>query len=117
MSEEAERKRRERIDREVAENLSKPTPQLLAEIYEAAESGGLGDGGAPITKTMARFASLLCVLSTQADIQSRRIVRLTWILVLLTIVLLFFTVYLSYDTYLNGKRANEQKEHHAEERK
>ena len=104
---EAEHDRRERLKREVAEDLRKQVEHLLTDIHEESIRG-LGDVGAPVTRTMARFASLLGVLSIQADIQTRRIVRLTWALVFLTTALLVFTVYLFRDTHILVKHEQMQ---------
>ena len=53
--------------------------------------------------TATRNARLLVLLGRQADEQTRRIVKLTWALVILTVALFFLTAYLSYDTYLKSK--------------
>jgi len=93
----------------VREDLRKEIHVLLIEIHEESLKNK-GIAVAPTTRTLARFASLLGVLYIKTDIQTRRIVRLTWGLVFLTLVLLIFTTYLSYDAYLNEQRAKRERE-------
>jgi hypothetical protein len=107
--------RRRRIEGEVAEDLGKRIDHLLADIHE--ESVQASPTEAPLTRTMARFASLLAVLSIRADIQTGRIIRLTRALVGLTVALLLFTAYLSYDAYLNSKRVEQGNKNASEEQK
>jgi hypothetical protein len=45
------------------------------------------------------LAGIQSILSDLADLQTRRIVRLTWVLVALTSALLIFTAYLYQDTH------------------
>jgi hypothetical protein len=59
--------------------------QLLEELRVASSRAIEDQNPAYMTVT---FAVLLVKLSEQADIATRRIVRLTWVLVLLTIVLI-----------------------------
>jgi hypothetical protein len=87
------------------EDMRKTVPALLTDIRLAATKG-LGPEGAPNTMTLYRHAALLAVLSGQADVQTRRIVRLTWALVIFTAVLLLFTAYLCQDAYFKAKRDN-----------
>jgi len=81
---------RKRVETEIVEDLGKSAKQLLADVHD--ESVNATSGLAPLTRTMARFASLLCVLSEQADVQTRRVIRLTHWLIGLTWVLGFLTV-------------------------
>jgi hypothetical protein len=100
---ETPQERRKRLEAEAAEDLEKSVPQLLADIHD--ESGrAVERNSAALARTIARFAALLGVLSRKADIQTARIVRLTRALVGLTVALLLFTSYLSYDAYLKNKR-------------
>jgi hypothetical protein len=50
-----------------------------------------------------KLASIQSILSDLADIQTRRIVNLTWALVGLTAALLVLTAYLAVDAHLNTK--------------
>jgi hypothetical protein len=116
MSESPE-ERRERLRREIEEDLRKPVCQLLTDIHEESIRAYAADSSA-ITRTLARFASLLSVLSVQAERQSRegveqarkavdltrKIAWLTWALVGLTVALLIFTIYLAQDVYRTRER-------------
>jgi len=109
----AERRRKlEELEQRLAdliqEDLGKEIPDHLAGIHEESLKNK-GVAVSPITRTLARFASLLGALYIRADIQTRRIVKLTWALVFLTLVLLIFTAYLSYDAYLHDQRAKQKR--------
>jgi hypothetical protein len=97
----------------VQEDLEKEIHILLAEIHEESLKNK-GIAVSPTTRTLARFASLLGALYIRADVQTRRIVKLTWALVFLTVALLGFTAYLSYDAYLNDQRAKREHENRIE---
>jgi hypothetical protein len=99
MSNEGEERKRQRIVDLAHEDLRKEVPALLADIRLAATKG-LGPEGAPTTMTMYRHAALLAVLSNKADIQTRRIVKLTRALVWLSVVLVVLTAVLAFDVYL-----------------
>ena len=115
MANEAEERERQRVLSLVQEDLRKEIEALLTDVHQ--ESVKYGDAATvPITRTLARFASLLGGLYIKADIQTRRIVRLTWALVLLTVALLIFTGYLSYDAYLNDQRAKKAHKDRTEKR-
>jgi hypothetical protein len=114
----AERRRKleeleQRVFDLIQEDLRKDIPSLLTDIHEESLKNK-GVAISPITRTLARFASLLGALYVRADIQTRRIIRLTQALVFLTIVLLIFTIYLSYDAYLNDQRAKQERKHQTE---
>src|SRR5437870_11328715 len=97
------KKNSERYENDQSEKLRriyKKIRHLLTDIHEESVSGK-AESGVPLLRTLARFSSLLGVLSIRADIQTRRLVRLTWALVFLTVALLGFTAYLSYEAYLN----------------
>ena len=113
MSNEAEQREYDRILALADEDLNKTVPALLTDIKLAA-TRGIGPQGAPITMTLYRHAALLAVLSGQADVHSRRIVKLTKVLVGLTVALLLFTAYLSYDAYLKGEAIKEQQKDRTE---
>jgi hypothetical protein len=84
---------RHRIEREVHEDLTKKSDEhLLADIHD--ESVNANRSEAPITRTLARFASLLVVLARKSDEAAKRgenlqsrIERYTVILLVLTGVL------------------------------
>jgi hypothetical protein len=91
--------RGKRIEAEIRQDLAKSLEHLLTDVHD--ESVNASPEHAPLTRTMARFASLLCVLSVQADEQTRRIVGLTkgllWLTVglgALTLALLVATIML-----------------------
>jgi hypothetical protein len=67
----------------------KSIEQLLADIHD--ESVNASPNEAPLTRTLARFASLLAVLSRKADIAQRWMIAFTTILTVLTIVLAALT--------------------------
>lgn len=115
MANPAEERERERIRSFVQKDLGKEIEDLVTDVHQES----LTDKHfpvPPITRTLARFASLLGALYIKADIQTRRIVRLTWALVFLTVALLIFTGYLSYDAYLNHQRAKQERKDRTEKR-
>jgi hypothetical protein len=105
----------QRVPDLVDEDLRKEIPILLAEIHQESFKNK-GSAVSPNIRTLARFASLLAVLSIQADIQTRRIVRLTWALVWVSVALLIFTVYLCYDAYVNEQRLKRERNVQMEQR-
>ena|SRR6266446_3283967 len=68
---ETQHERRERIKGEVDEDLHKKIPHLLTDIHEESVSGK-PETGVPLLRTLARFASLLGVLSYQAVDQAEQ---------------------------------------------
>lgn len=126
---ETPKERRERLKRETAEDLRKPVHQLLTDIHEESIRAYAADSSA-ITRTLARFASLLSVLSEQAEKQSRegikqaqkavdltrKIAWLTWGLVGLTLALLIFTIYLAQDVYRAREREKAAERNDTEQR-
>jgi hypothetical protein len=101
------------IDDIVNEDLRKQIPHLLLEIHkESLKSKAIAIS--PVTRTLARFATLLGALYIRADIQTRRVIRLTWALVGLTVALLFFTAYLAEDAYFNRQRDKAKQSDQAE---
>jgi hypothetical protein len=96
--EKQQEERRRKVTEAVTPNLKKPIPELLIDIHEMSQQP-MTQETQYVTRTVARFATLLSVLSIQADIQTRRIVRLTWALLILTGVLAVLTVYLVQDAY------------------
>lgn len=80
---------------------------------------GAGAAGAAeyIVAALLKFARLQLVISRLAEKQARKVVRLTWAIVLLTFALLVFTVFLSYDAYLKEKSAKNAEQSHSEKGK
>lgn len=66
---------------------------------EATSVGNPKANAIALITAIRKFANIQCIISDQADIQTRRIVRLTWGLFILTVALLVLTAYLSYDIY------------------
>jgi hypothetical protein len=90
------------------EDLRKAIPALLTDIHQQSLDTDWAE--LRITRTIARFASLLGVLYIRAETQTQKVLNLTkqlvWLtvaLAFLTAVLLIFTIYLSYDAYLNDQ--------------
>jgi hypothetical protein len=108
---EREERERQRIAGLAEEDMRKEILASLTDVRQAATPKSTIEEGVPIRMTLYRHAAFLAVLSRQADIQTRRIVRLTWALVGLTAVLLFLTGYLCYDAYLKTQREKQQHEH------
>jgi hypothetical protein len=81
--------RRKRIEAEANVDLTeKSEAHLLADIHDESERAP--QEHAPTTRTLARFASLLVVLSRKADANSKRLERYTAILIFLTAAIVFF---------------------------
>jgi hypothetical protein len=99
----------------VEEDLRKEIPTLLTDIHEESLKNK-GIAVSPITRTLARFASLLGALYVRAEIQTQKVVRLTWALVFLTLGLLIFTIYLSYNAYLQDQRSEKARKDQTEKR-
>lgn len=99
----------------VREDLRKEIPVLLADIHQESLRNK-GGAVSPGTRTLARFASLVGALYLRADIQTRRVVRLTWAIVWLRFGLLLFTIYLSYNAYLNDQRYKKARKDQTEKR-
>lgn len=96
--------KREEARSETEKDLSKPVKQLLADIHDESLDDQSRSREMTVSRTLARFGSLLCVLSEQADIQTRRIVRLTWGLLILTVVLLIATFVLAWIAHSTDER-------------
>jgi hypothetical protein len=88
---------RARVEAETLEQRGFDAQHLLADVHD--ESVNAGGETAPLCRTIAKFASLLVVLSDQADRQTKSVVSLTKWLLGLTVALLILTAYLSYDAY------------------
>jgi len=101
--------------RKVAENeanldLKKPVVQLLADVHDESLDSRQPDAQR-LGRVMARFASLLAVLSAKQEVSSKRLERFTLWLVILTVVLSVLTTYLcveAYQSHQNHKLTNQQ---------
>ena len=89
--------KRKRIESEIKEALSYNFEHLVADIH--AESVTASPETAPLSRSIARFGTLLCNLSVETDKQTKRIICLTIWLVVLTVVLTFFTAILVYKEF------------------
>ena len=67
------------------------TQQLLDEIKSEAVRGGMNGN---LSYLMPAFTALLVKLSTAADARAKKIVFLTWVLVVLTVVIVVLTAIL-----------------------
>ena len=95
--EESPEDKRKGIEAEIEEALSYDFAHLVADIH--AESVTASPETAPLARSIARFGTLLCKLSIEADKQTKRIVCLTIWLVVLTVVLTVFTAILVYKEF------------------
>ncbi|SRR5260370_19011968 len=105
--------RRERCEREVEKDLRKTIAHVLADVHEESVSGA-PHTGVPMLRLLARLASLLGNLYLRAEIQTRKVVYLTWALVGLTAALLFFTIYLAQDSYFKHQREHQTRKDQTE---
>jgi cytochrome bd-type quinol oxidase subunit 2 len=65
--------------------------------------------GLAATNAMLHHCAFLAAkIAERSEKTSRRIVRLTWALVVLTVALLCFTTYLSFDVYLKSRHGEMQ---------
>jgi hypothetical protein len=62
-------------------------------------------GRNPVVRALLSFARIQMALSRRAHNQTRSVIGLTKAIVLLTLGLLIFTIYLAEDAYFNHKRA------------
>lgn len=94
---------------EAEEDLRKPIAQLLTDVHhESLISTDVRSREFSLGRTMARFASLLSRLSIDAEESTRRIIRLTWGLVVLTITLIFLTAFLCFNEFRKGESTHDQ---------
>jgi hypothetical protein len=95
-----------------ADDLGKSADELIADMEQLIKEGCSSSNPAFNTgKQMAALRKFACVLTVTAratDVQTRRIVRLTWALVWLSAVLLLFTVFLYVDTHALMQRERTQ---------
>ena len=100
------------------DDLQKSADALIADMQQLILEGGSPTNPGFNTRkgleALRKFACVLTVTSRAADRQTRRIVALTWALVLLTVALLAFTVFLYKDTHALIQREKTQSPQHAE---
>jgi len=82
-------KAKESIKAEV-QGISKEKKEILRSIYEATFDKSMSDTGR-ITMVISRFATLLVSLSEQTDSIQKKLIWLTRIIALLTVVLVLLT--------------------------
>ena len=105
MTQEEERlQRRQWAERDAQEDLRKKLEHILADVHEESISGKTNANDVPMVRAMARLASLIGNVYLRAEIQTKKVVRLTWALAGLTLGLLILTGYLCYDAYLKRER-------------
>lgn len=94
--------KRETARTEASRDLQKEISHLLIDIHDESLDDQSRSREMTVSRTMARFGSLLCALSAQADIQTRAVIRLTRWLIGLTWAIIFLTLYLCYDVYFKS---------------
>ena len=97
------------------EEASEENLQALENIVMRAQTMPTSSN-ANIVDGLLKFARIQMAISRRAHKQTRHVIGLTWAIVLLTIGLLSFTVYLSYDAYLKNKRADQRHDSNSEKR-
>jgi hypothetical protein len=89
---------------EPPDDLNKKLSEFIADMQQLAAAAAKQLDAAYNTQkgmqALHKFACLLVIIAKEADIQTRRIVRLTWALVGLTGALLLFTWFLYKDTHV-----------------
>ncbi len=105
--------KRSNAEIETQRDLQKDIKHLLADIHDESLADQSRSREMTVSRTMARFASLLAVLSFKADEQTRhnlamqdKVVRLTWGLFWLTIAICFVAAvqtFLLISEYYAGK--------------
>jgi hypothetical protein len=75
---------------------------------ETVAMGAQTHDSAAITSALVKFARIQMALSRRAHKQTRHVIILTWCIAALTLALLFFTIYLSYDAYQKNKIVHEE---------
>jgi hypothetical protein len=87
----------------------------LQRLETAAINSRATDRVASIIEALVIFARIQMALSRRAHKQTRKVIILTWAIALLTVALLLFTIYLSYDAYLKTKGHEEQYRYRSEQ--
>ena len=102
------------------------TDQEIDRLLEAGDGGWAAvherqnRHGRRLLESMDRLTTIAeaqRILAVKLDAHTIKLIRLTWGLLLLTFGLLVFTVYLSYDAYLKGKRPETAKPHASQQEK
>lgn len=86
---------------DIEEEESERVLQELENVVMASQASG--GTSAFITNALLKFARIQMAISRRAHNQTRHVIALTWAIVFLTVVLLSFTIYLSYDAYLKSR--------------
>ena len=105
----------EKYRRWVADNFASDVKEQLFDIYKESLYDDQ-DGSARIAKTIAKACTLMARLSADQERTAKKIVRLTWGLIGLTVALLAFTVYLYKDTHLLVEREQAASSHGSQSR-
>lgn len=85
-------------ERRAAEDSKRDPHTLLEQIHYES----LHEGNTELVRlgfTIAKFASLLCVLSERAEKQTKSVIKLTGWLIVLTLLLFILTLYLCFDIF------------------
>src|SRR5260370_14067422 len=95
------------------EDLDKSGDQFVAEMRQLIVGGSSNPAVNTSTamRALHKFACVLTVLSKAADKQTRRIIWLTWALLVFTAALFSFTVFLYKDTHALVKHEQAAKPH------
>jgi hypothetical protein len=80
---------RERASKDVKKALQKSNEDLLKEIFFVSDDRLFHDNTTRTNRLLAHFSSLLVNLSRQAEKSTKKIIILTYVLVVFTIALLF----------------------------
>jgi hypothetical protein len=105
---------RARAEMETTRDLSKPIEQLVCDFHDMAEAVIDRNSAKPedvnwhLIHAQKRMVSLMGRVALEHKRSSDSLVRLTRVLMFLTVVLLLFTAYLSYDAYLKSKTDEKQ---------
>jgi F0F1-type ATP synthase membrane subunit a len=90
-----------RLIEEIKKIDQKSIKEIHQLLYLTANKSNEDDN--KISKTLSHFATLLVKLSIQAENQSKRIINLTWALLIATIVLLVVTIYQNRNLEIQSK--------------
>ncbi len=95
--------------------LTKERDDLIEHLDRLALEATSGDNpkanAIAVITAIRKLAGIQSILSDLADLQTRRIVRLTWALVALTVALLVFTVALYEEAHAQTQRDAAAKQH------
>ena len=93
-------KKRREAENETARDLAKTTEHLLIDIHDESLDDQTRDRAMTVSRTIARFAALLVVLSRQTEAQFKQNMKIQQWLIGLTVALLLLTSPLLVLTYL-----------------